>query len=242
MSHVVLLGAGSGTRLRPHTDHRPKCAIELGGEPLAVRMLRQLAARGASMATVVIGHCAERARALIGGRVRGLEIRFVENRDHATTNTMYSALLAIDALADGGFLVEGDIVASDAAIARLAAADPARSHWAVEPWTPAHRGSRLRDDGTGVIVDQEICRGETATTRWLWKSAGMLKLSRAGAAALAVALRAERDRGIYYDEVIRRRLPAFDLDVLDLAGAPWVEIDDADDLALARRLFDAEAA
>ena len=241
MNHVVLLGAGSGTRLRPHTDHRPKCAIDIAGEPLAVRMLRQLAGHGVSAATVVVGHCAERARALLGNRVRGLDVRFVENASYASTNTMYSTLLAIDALADGGFLVEGDIVASDAAIARLCGADPASSHWAAEPWTPAHRGSRLRSDDSGRIVAQDICRTQTAATRWLWKSAGMLRLSRAGARALGAALRGEPDRGLYYDEVIARHLPAFHLAVLDLAGAPWLEIDDADDLAQARRLFEEAA-
>jgi choline kinase len=238
---VLLLGAGLGARLRPLTDDRPKCVVEVAGEPLAARVLRQFAERGVRRATVVIGHFAERARELIGERIGGLEIRFVENREYATTNTMYSTLLGIEALRGGGFLVEGDIVADDAVIDRLIAADPARSHWAVDAWTPAHTGSRLRDDGAGAIVGQEIWRAATTgPTDRLWKSAGMLRLSAAGAQALAETLRHEADAGqrsIYYDDVIGRHLSRFDLRILDLAGAPWVEIDDLDDMAQARARF-----
>lgn len=242
---VLLLGAGLGARLRPLTDDRPKCVVEIAGEPLAVRVLRQFAERGVTRATVVVGHFAERARELIAaGAPRTIDVRFVENREYATTNTMYSTLLGIEALAGGGFIVEGDIVAADAVIDRLIAADPARSHWGVDPWTPAHTGSRLRDDGTGsgAIAGQEIWRAATTgSTAGLWKSAGMLRLSAHGARALAETLRAEADagnRGIYYDDVIGRHLPRFDLHILDLTGAPWVEIDDLSDMAQARAQFE----
>jgi choline kinase len=245
MSAVVVLGAGLGSRLRPLTDDRPKCAVALAGEPLAARVLRQLHARGVRRATVVVGHMAERARELLGaalGPLAGLSLSFVENRDYATTNTMYSTLLAMDALAGGGYLVEGDIAASDAAVDRIVAADAAVSCWAADPWTEAHSGCRLRSDAAGRVVGQEIFRAHTpGPVPGLWKSAGMLKLSPAGAAALAMALAREADAGrrtVYYDDVIGAHVGDFDLRVLDLTGAPWVEIDDLDDMARARRLFE----
>jgi choline kinase len=242
---VVILGAGFGSRLRPLTDDRPKCAVSLAGEPLAARVVRQFAARGVTHAVVVVGHMAERARELIGAAtagVAGLRLEFVENRDFATTNTMYSTLIAMPALEGGGYLVEGDIAASDAAIARLTGASPTRSHWAADPWTPAHSGSRLHTDAAGRIVGQEIWRTATVgDCRGLWKSAGMLKLSVPGARAMAQSLTAEANRGqtnIYYDDVVGRHLGAFDLDILDLTSAPWVEIDDLTDMAQARALFE----
>jgi choline kinase len=241
---VLLLGAGFGNRLRPLTDDRPKCAVEIAGEPLAVRILRQFAERGVRRATVVIGHMADRARALIGPRVGGLEVTFVESADYATTNTMYSALVGMqanDALADGGFVVEGDIVASDAAIDRLIAASGTR--WAVDPWTPAHTGSRLRDDGSGRIVQQEIWREKTeGPVANLWKSAGMLRLDARGASVLRGLLERESaagNRNIYYDDVIGKHIGEMPIDILDLSGAPWVEIDDHDGMAQARALFGA---
>ncbi|MDQ3334618.1 MAG: phosphocholine cytidylyltransferase family protein [Myxococcota bacterium] len=239
MSEVVLLGAGLGARLRPLTDDRPKCVVEIGGEPLARRMLRQFADRGIARATVVVGHFAERAKELIGDSVGKMPIRFVENTEYATTNTMYSTLLAIDTLADGGFLVEGDIVAHDAVIDRLVGADDRRSHWAVDAWTAAHSGSRLWTSGGKRIVKQEIYRAQTtAPVPDAWKSSGMLRLTGATAQQLGQRLRDEPDRTIYYDDVIGKHVNELELDVLDLEGMPWVEIDDLADMAQARKMFE----
>jgi choline kinase len=241
---AVVLGAGLGSRLHPHTADRPKCAVELAGEPLAARVIRQLHERGLRRATVVVGHMADRARELLGAALAGLdlELAFVENAEYATTNTMYSALLAMPVLAGGGYLIEGDIAASDQALDRLVGASPSTSWWAADRWTAAHSGSRLRT-GTGRrIVGQEIWREATVgDTANLWKSAGMLALDARGAAALTRALTIEAEAGcrtIYYDDVIGGHVADIDLDILDLSGAAWVEIDDADDLAEARRLFE----
>lgn len=254
MSSVVLLGAGLGARLRPHTDDRPKCVVELAGEPLAVRLLRQLAERGVDRATVVLGHFAERARAVLETHLRhGPALRTVMNHEYDRTNTMYSLYLAMAALADGGFVVEGDVIASDQAIEALvatAASAPARSWWAAEAWNPTHSGCRLTTDGTGRLVEQEIWRAATLGAagpgrRW-WKSAGMLYLTAADARRLAELLEracAADQRGLYYDDVIGAELrehgpDALSLHVLDLGAAPWMEIDDAGDLAAARALFE----
>ena len=43
---ALLLAAGLGTRLRPLTLHTPKCLVQIGGEPLLGRWLRQLEATG----------------------------------------------------------------------------------------------------------------------------------------------------------------------------------------------------
>lgn len=43
---AILLAAGLGTRLRPITLHTPKCLVEVAGEPLLGRWLRQLQLAG----------------------------------------------------------------------------------------------------------------------------------------------------------------------------------------------------
>jgi hypothetical protein len=145
---------------------------------LAVRLLRQLAGHGVRRATVVIGHRADRARVILPARLGAMEITLVANPVYAETNTMYSTLLGIDALAEGGYLIEGDIAASDAAIERLAAWSGAGSCWAADAWRRGHSGSRLHTDGTGRILGQDIHRDPTtAASPGRWKSAAMLKLS-----------------------------------------------------------------
>ena len=38
----LLLAAGLGTRLRPVTDHKPKCLVEVGGRPILEWWLEHL--------------------------------------------------------------------------------------------------------------------------------------------------------------------------------------------------------
>lgn len=249
LERVVILGAGTGSRLRPITDDRPKCAVALAGEPLAVRALRQFADRGVRRGTVVVGHFADRARELIGARVGEMTVDFVDNPEYDTTNTMYSTLLAADALRQGAYLVEGDIACSDVAIERLmTTADAGLSLWAGEPWTDAHSGCQIRTDAHGRIVQQSIVRngvrdGARPPDDGLrtWKSAGMLRITARDAAVLIARLEAEAGAGnrrVYYDDVIGKHVGDFDLRVCDLQGVPWVEIDDLDDMAQARTLFE----
>ena len=56
---AVILGAGEGTRLRPYTDDRPKCLVELAGRTLLAWQLDALAAAGVSDTTIVTGYRAD---------------------------------------------------------------------------------------------------------------------------------------------------------------------------------------
>ena len=75
----VILAAGRGERLRPLTDDRPKCLVELAGEPLLSRQVRVLRAVGVDDVRVVAGYRAESIEAL--GPVV-LEARATMGRDH----------------------------------------------------------------------------------------------------------------------------------------------------------------
>jgi mannose-1-phosphate guanylyltransferase len=55
---AILLAAGLGTRLRPITEHTPKCLVKVGSEPLLGRWLRQLQAVGCEAVLVNTHHLA----------------------------------------------------------------------------------------------------------------------------------------------------------------------------------------
>jgi choline kinase len=52
---AVILAAGAGSRLRPLTERRPKCMVELGGLPLLHRQLSVLRGAGIDDISVVVG-------------------------------------------------------------------------------------------------------------------------------------------------------------------------------------------
>ena len=68
---AFLLAAGLGTRLRPFTDSRPKCLVEVGGRTMLDRWLDSLAAAGVDEVLVNTHHFAD----LVAGHVAGRPAR-----------------------------------------------------------------------------------------------------------------------------------------------------------------------
>lgn len=101
---AVILAAGEGRRLRPLTDDRPKCLVELAGKSLLDRQVATLTCAGVIDVTVVVGY---RADAVVA---RGY--RTVVNQDYAVSNMVQSLFCAGELLAgDRDVIVAyGDIV------------------------------------------------------------------------------------------------------------------------------------
>ena len=62
---ALLLAAGLGTRLRPITLHTPKCLVEVAGDPVLGRWLRQLEAAGCEAVLVNTHHLAPQVEAFL---------------------------------------------------------------------------------------------------------------------------------------------------------------------------------
>ena len=97
---AVILAAGMATRLRPLTDRCPKCLLEVGGKSLLQRSLDALMENGIRMFVVVTGYKGEMIEGFIRDHyqeqiARGdAAFRFIDNKDYATTNNIYSLWLA----------------------------------------------------------------------------------------------------------------------------------------------------
>ena len=65
---AFLLAAGIGTRLRPLTDHTPKCLLPIGGQPLLDIWLRQLEQLGVTEARINTHHLASQVEAFVAAR------------------------------------------------------------------------------------------------------------------------------------------------------------------------------
>lgn len=89
-TRAVILAAGEGRRLRPHTESRPKCLVPLGGRPLLERQLIALEACGITETTICTGYRAE-ALETYGGERR-------HNPRYAETNMVASLMAARDRL------------------------------------------------------------------------------------------------------------------------------------------------
>jgi choline kinase len=103
---VIVLAAGQGTRLRPYTNDRPKCMVELAGKPLLHRQLDVLKACGIEANDI----------ALVGGylkeKLNAPGVHLFVNERFAETN-MVSTLFCAESFVDPGedlLICYGDII------------------------------------------------------------------------------------------------------------------------------------
>jgi xanthine dehydrogenase accessory factor len=119
----IVLAAGASRRMGPGHN---KLLLELDGEPLVRRAVRRALAAGLSPVVVVLGHEAERARAVLAG----LDYESVVNPDFTgpTSGSLHVALRRLDADVDAAVVMLGDMVhVSERMLADLVAAARAGS-------------------------------------------------------------------------------------------------------------------
>jgi choline kinase len=108
---AVVLAAGCATRLRPHTDDKPKTLLPVGGVPILRRTITNLLRCGFDQFVIGTGYLEAMVREQVDGWFPGLDVEFVSNPDYRTTNNAYSLLLTRDHVEDDGFLlIDGDVV------------------------------------------------------------------------------------------------------------------------------------
>lgn len=72
---ALVLAAGFGTRLTPHTNHLPKALFPVGGTPLLGRMIAALKAAGCTAIAVNTHHLAQQIRAYLSENDFGLPVQ-----------------------------------------------------------------------------------------------------------------------------------------------------------------------
>lgn len=78
---AVVFAAGIGSRLKPFTDSHPKALAPLGGEPVLGRVLRKIAAAGASGIIVNVHHFPEQIRAYLATADLGVPVEISDESD-----------------------------------------------------------------------------------------------------------------------------------------------------------------
>jgi len=228
---AIILAAGRGSRLRPYTDDRPKCLIEIDGRTLIERQIESLAECGVSDVVAVVGYQADLVRRVVGGRVR-----YIENSRYGDTNSLYSLWLATEELRDGALVINSDVLAAPLLFERLCRAGAADAVLVdrdqvcgVEEMRVTIRGGLVVDFGKNLPAAR--CHGENV---------GMVKFGAEGAGRLRESLTRLVETGHENDWApfaFRDVARAWPLHAIETDGGPWIEIDHAADLERARRII-----
>lgn len=102
--NAIILAAGLGTRLRPLTNDRPKCMVEVFGVPIVEHQIQFLHEAGITDITLVSGYKAEALEYL--REKYGVDI--VWNDRYDTCNNINSLYIVRDRFHDT-YVVEGDV-------------------------------------------------------------------------------------------------------------------------------------
>jgi choline kinase len=115
---AIVIAAGQGRRLRPYTEHMPKCMVPVGERPLLRRQLDAFRAHGVREFVIIrgyLGHVIEARRAELGPG----DVRFVDNAGYQTNNILQSLFCAEHELEGPVLITYSDIIFTADVVAAL---------------------------------------------------------------------------------------------------------------------------
>lgn len=220
VSRAVILAAGMGSRLVDAYSDGPKGLLPIDGETLIARSTRLLRQSGIDHITLVVGFMKEAYEAFAAGCDN---VALVENREFATTGTLYSLQRGLAEVRSDFLLLEADLFYEERALVAVLG-DP-RSDVVLssgftgagdEVWVEAPSG-QLR----GLSKDRGTLRDVTG------EFVGICKLSAQTRDAIVVGVQDPSARASYETDALvalAARQPIYVANVPDLL---WGEVDDA---------------
>ncbi len=242
----MVLAAGTGRRLRPHTNGRPKALLPVAGETTILDIaLRNLAAAGLTEVVIVVGYAAgmvaDRIPAL--ERAYGISIDLVHNERAEEWNNAYSLWLAREYFGRGVMLVNGDTVHPVSVEKTLLAAAGSGSANGAGVILAVDDVKQLADEEMKVTLDSRRLLARISKqldpAQAYGEYIGATLITAAAAAPLASALEAtwRRDPGLYYEDGYQELADrGGEIGVAPIGAVDWVEVDNHDDLRRAREI------
>jgi choline kinase len=240
----VVLAAGRGSRLGELTSARPKCLLEVGGRTILDRTLDAFACAGLTKPIIVAGYQAEAIRTAVSER-DGPPAFVVTNPDWSTTGTAASLAVGLAAVeqTDRVVIVEGDVV-FDPELLKLLLRGPDNATLG-SPWTPDLTGSMLVTDTDQRAVGwihADDGKARPAEEDALFKSVNITLLTRQFAHTellpiLRTSVSTRENASLEWSLSKAVQASPAKLAVLSVTAESWCEVDDAHDLAVARKRF-----
>jgi choline kinase len=228
-------------RLRPLTDTKPKCLLEVGGKTLLERTVRAMQQAGISEFVVVTGYRADQIREALTSIVSPQNITFLHNADYEHNNNIYSLWMAGEVVRGKDFLLmDSDILCDPAAVVRIAEQ--------TEPALALNR-HECGEEEIKVIVDADnhiveinkTCNPADA----IGESVGIEKMT----ADYSTALYRELDQmilkeglvDVFYERCFERLIPqGYTFRVVDTTSYFSYELDTPEDFQRAQELMPKE--
>ncbi|NTV29742.1 MAG: phosphocholine cytidylyltransferase family protein [Candidatus Omnitrophica bacterium] len=237
---IVILAAGSGTRLRPYTENNPKCLVKLGGRPLLEWQLGTVKACGIENITIVTGY--EKAQ------LEAFGLPTVWNEAWERTNMVMSLWCAREKLCEDVVIAYSDIVYQKGVLQALLASQADISVvvdknflalWQARFENPVADLESLRLDSAGNITDigQKLKSLDGVQGQYI----GLIRCRGKGLEVFLQVMQEWHDSGVLnkvymtdlLQEIIKR---GYSVKAVPVQGG-WLEIDTKNDYEVMQGLF-----
>ena len=234
----VILAAGMAKRLRPLTDTKPKCLLEVGGKTLLQRTVDAMVSAGISEFLVVTGYRGGMIRDFLTSHYPQTPIQFLDNVDYEHNNNIFSLWMAMQELhGQEVLLMDSDILCDPEAVRRVARQEVSAL---------AMQRHELGEEEMKIVVDDAFNITEISKTcnpaAAIGESVGIEKMTPAYSEAIYQELRKMiLDEGlidIFYERAFERLIPqGHTFKVVDTTDLFSYELDTPEDFQKATNLI-----
>jgi len=245
---AIIVAAGHGSRMMPHTIDRPKCLLEVGGETILQRAIGALRQNGIENIAVVRGYRGE--------LISYPEVTYYENPNFRETNLLRSLFCAEDEMDDDFIVSYADILYSGDIVTKLMDSKEDIALTIDVGWNRRYRGRDQHpvseaelvkvENGRVVAIGKGVIRPEEAHGEFI----GLAKFTGLGAENMKAAYhRAEKKppdapfhrsaslATAYLNDMIQELVDnGHIVKTVEINGG-WMEIDTPQDLGEARRKY-----
>ena len=231
---ALILAAGLGTRLAPITNDRPKSLVPVNGKPILLKQIENLHKNDIYDITIVSGYKADILEKSVHERYP--EIKIIESVDYATTNNMYSAYLAKEALSGSEFLMMNADVFFDTSVITALLKFEEPNAIVTDIGTYIEESMKVVEkNGHLIKISKAIEPGEA-----LGASIDVYKFSADGGKTFfdkcTEYIENKKELKLWSEVALNDILDKVIFKACPLEGR-WLEIDNHDDLAAAEELF-----
>jgi len=237
----VILAAGMAKRLRPLTDNKPKCLLEVGGKTLLERTVGAMLQAGIKEFVVVTGYCADQIRDFLTTHFPTLDITFIHNADYEHNNNIFSLWLSMQVVRGKDFLLmDSDILCDPAAVVRIA--QEPESALALNRHECGEEEIKVIVDAEGRITEiSKVCSIEQA----IGESVGIEKMTADYSEAIYHELKQMIEEegliDVFYERAFERLIPqGHTFRVVDTTDYFSYELDTPEDFERAQQLMPKE--
>jgi len=218
-------------RLRPLTDEKPKCLLEVGGKTLLQRTVDAMISAGVKEFVVVTGYRENMIREFLTIHYSLCTIHYIDNPDYEHNNNIFSLWLAMQKLhGQEVLLMDSDILCDPEAVRRVARkTNPAL---AMQQHELGEEEMKIVVDEAGRITEiSKTCSPADA----IGESVGIEKMTPAYTEAIYQELRKmildEGQIDIFYERAFERLIPqGHTFEVVDTTDLFSYELDTPEDL------------